>query len=306
MSITSCYLVRVCKAVAACIVVISVARSGATTAVDNAASHCYLVVDLSGGCSAARYPIGWLECEPNGGWGDEYKTTMLVLRRIGPGTFIMGEDKTNECHRVTLTRPYYMGVFEVTQRQWELVMGTRPSGFTEEYEKRPVENVSYDMIRGEKLGAEWPKGDDVDADSFLGILRSRTGLNFDLPTEAQWEYACSAGTEFEFSYGRFPDGRYMWYGDNSGEGTHEVGLKPSNKWGLFDMHGNVAEWCLNRNSPLWYGPDPRGFSVGSYRTTRGGNWFSNGKYCKKFTRGRAEPSGKTDLIGFRLMLGLGW
>lgn len=265
-------------------------------------SHRYLVVDLSEGCSASRFPVGWRDFDSHKGWGDEYKTTKLILRRVSPGTFIMGEEKTNKYHRVTLTKPFYIGVFEVTQRQWELVMGTRPSWFTNNYEKLPVESVSFDMIRGSVLGAKWPKVNDVDADSFLGVLRNRTGLDFDLPTEAQWEYACSAGTESVYSYGSVPDGRYMWYDANSERQPHEVGLKLPNRWKLYDMHGNVFEWCLNRNSPSWYGDDPRGFSVGSYRMVRGGHWGADERNCTTFSRSITEPYFGCMFTGFRLLL----
>ncbi len=149
----------------------------------------YLVVDMSEGQDAYRWPVSYLGNVPDGGWPDEYKTTKLLLRAIPPGTFVMGSPKwvelgrfsDEEQHRVTLTKPFYMGVFEVTQRQWELAMGNRPSYFTSDYAARPVEGVSYDDI----LGDGW---------SFLDVLRMKTGLEFDLPTEAQWEYACRAGT----------------------------------------------------------------------------------------------------------------
>ena len=267
-------------------------------------SHRYLVVDLSGGSSAVCFPVSWCDFDPHRGWGDEYKTTKLVLRRVPPGTFIMGEEKTNKYHRVTLTQSFFIGVFEVTQRQWELVVGTRPSYFNDDYEKRPVENVSFDMIRGKELGARWPKGDEVDVDSFLGVLRNRTGLDFDLPTEAQWEWACSAGTESKYSYGSVPDGRYMWYYGNAEQQTHEVGLKLPNRWKLYDMHGNVAEWCLNRNSPLWYGNDPRGFSVGTYRMQRGGAWAVDERLCTTFSRSCGESSDCRVITGFRVVLRL--
>lgn len=281
---------------------IQVCGGVASSNLNSILSHRYLVVDLSDGIFSERFPVRWLNHDPNDGWADEYKTTKIVLRRITPGSFVMGAEKTNMYHLVTLTKPFFIGVFEVTQRQWELVMGTRPSHFKDNYEKRPVESVSFDMIRGRDLGAKWPKGEDVDAYSFLGILRKRTGLKFDLPTEAQWEYACSAGADTEYSYGSDPDGRYMWFGDNSEGQTHEVGLKLPNKWNLFDMHGNVSEWCLNRNSPMFYGDDPRGLSVGSYRMKRGGDWFFDGEDCSTFRRGRGEPSDDSSLTGFRLIV----
>ena len=121
-----------------------------------------MVIDLSGGPSATSYPVSYLNGVPDGGWTDEYKTTKLVLRRIEPGTFTMGSP-TGEIGRyadretqreVTLTRAYYIGVFETTQRQWELVMGSSPSQYAGAL--RPVESVSYEMIRGDNIGAGWP------------------------------------------------------------------------------------------------------------------------------------------------------
>lgn len=117
----------------------------------------YCVIDLSAGSSAANYPITYLAEEPQGGFNvDEYKTTKLVLKRIKSGSFIMGDDQTDESHKVTLTLPFYMGVFEVTQKQWSLVMGSNPAKSYGVGDSYPVYNVSYDMIRGSSEGAKWP------------------------------------------------------------------------------------------------------------------------------------------------------
>ena len=143
----------------------------------------YMVVDLSAGSNATSYPVSYLAEPPKEGFNtDEYKTAKLVLRRIKSGSFKMGEDGGD----VTLTNPFYCGIFQVTQKQYMLVMGTNPSKYTGD--KRPVECVSYDMIRGKSNGALWPLCSAVDV-SFMGKLRARTGLDFDLPTEAQWEFA---------------------------------------------------------------------------------------------------------------------
>lgn len=150
----------------------------------------YCVIDLSDGANASSYPVSYLTDIPLGGWTDEYKTTKLVLRLIEPGSFLM-----RGSYDVTLTNPFYCGVFEVTQKQYELVTGSNPSmasyGKGSSY---PVHCVSYNMIRGSSNGAMWPSSSAVDSSSFTGQLQARTGIDFDLPTEAQWEYACRAGT----------------------------------------------------------------------------------------------------------------
>ena len=253
----------------------------------------YCVIDLAGGSSAASYPITYLNAEPSGGFNTtEYKTTKLVLKRVDPGKFKMGNSVD-----VTLTKAFYMGLYEVTQKQWVLVMGSNPSYGSGE--TKPVELVSYDMIRGSSEGAKWPATNSVDATSFLGKLRAKTGIDFDLPTEAQWEYTCRAGTTTTYSYGDSADGDYMWYLGNSPNSTHEVGTKKANPWGFYDMHGNVREWCLDWDGSLPGGEDPEGSSSGLYRMNRGGSWLHKASSCTSSYRSYNRPEFTSSGCGFR-------
>ena len=266
----------------------------------------YLVIDLSGGTSTLSYPVTYLDAEPSGGFNiDAYKTTKLVLRKISAGIFIMGDDQTNEFHRVMLSQPFYIGIFEVTQKQYQLVMGSNPSYY--KGNMRPVEQVSYDMIRGSSEGAKWPSFSAVDSDSFLGRLRARTGLEFDLPTEAQWEYACRAGTTSAYNnggsagndlklLGRYDGNRSDGKGGYSQHTT--VGSYQPNAWGLYDMHGNECEWCLDWYGTLAYGTDPKGASSGLKRVIRGGSW-NHGRTtdCTSHNRGALTSSVVNSLYG---------
>ena len=273
----------------------------------------YCVIDLSGGANASTYPVSYLADVPTGGWTDEYKTTKLVSRLIEPGSIPTRD--------AAITRPFYCGVFEVTQKQYELVTGSRPSHFNNAsyYATRPVETVSYNMIRGASSGSGWPGSSAVDVDSFLGKIRARTGLDLDLPTEAQWEYACRAETATDYNNGKNNTGstcanmnevgRY-WYngGQNysrdcgTSAGTAKVGSYQPNAWGLYDMHGNVAEWCLDWYGGSLSGNDPVGSSSGSYRVRRGGGWCSNADNCTSSFRNNYGPSYESsNRHGFRLV-----
>ena len=254
----------------------------------------YCVIDLSGGTNATSYPVTYLASPPSGGFNvDEYKTTKLVLKRMETGSFMMGSSQNVS---VTLTKPFFIGLFEVTQKQYQLVTGSNPSGFSGD--KRPVEQVSYSVIRG---SSGWPSSNAVGSSSFLGKMRTRTGLDFDLPTEAQWEYACRAGTTTTYSYGDSADGNFMWCSDNSSSQTHEVGTKQPNPLGFYDMHGNVWEFCLDwfANSP-GSGTDPKGSSSGNSRVVRGGSWFHDAYACSSSYRVGYTPSATKNFNGFRL------
>lgn len=265
----------------------------------------YCVIDLSNGSGAKSYPVLYFPNMPAEGWSDECKTTKLVLRRIEAGTFVMGSDQMNESHRVTLTKPFYMGVFEVTQKQWALVMGSwpgsSPSSSSGRGDAYPAYYVSYNDIRGSSSGARWPASSAVDTSSFLGRLRAKTGLNFDLPTEAQWEYACRAGTTTTYYWGDAMDGAYALYDDNSGSKTHPVGTKKPNAWGLYDMSGNVWEWCRDWYGTLAYGADPVGSASGSRRVSRGGSWGNISVCCTSSNRDYYAPSNRYYDNGFRLV-----
>ena len=249
----------------------------------------YMIVDLNSG------EVSYLSAAPAGGWGSTYKENKMAFRRIRAGSF-----READTRLVTLTKDFWMGVFEVTAKQFSAVGCTVPYGYYYASEGfHPVGHVSYNTIRGSTNGAKWPQSDSVDSSSFMGRLRSRTGLKFDLPTEAQWEYACRAGTTTKYNYGS--DGtdnlssycRYGCYEEYPGiDYTLIVGSKLPNGWGLYDMHGNAKEWCLD-----WYGglassavTDPKGPTSGTKRVVRGGGCFSSATECSSIYRSSNAPA----------------
>ena len=275
-----------------------------TVAYEEGSPMLYCIIDLSAGASASSYFVTYLAEPPPYGFNvDEYKTTKLVLRYIESGSF-----KMQETYNVTLTKPFYCGLFEVTQKQWELVMGNShwSSLVAGTGPRCPAYNVSYNEIRGTSSGARWPTSSEVDVSSFLGKLQTRTGLNLDLPTEAQWEYACRAGGPITYIYGTSA-ANYMWYINNSdkfgtGPCVHEVGTKWANSWGLYDMWGNAWEWCLD-----WMGDltsdviDPKGAASGSGRVLRGGSCNDEVDRCTSSCRASYYSSYSSHYVGFRLV-----
>jgi formylglycine-generating enzyme required for sulfatase activity len=218
---------------------------------------------------------------------------------IPAGSFTMGADKNFEDasddetpqHRVRISKPFYLGTYEVTQAQWTAVMGNNPSKY--KGRSNPVEQVSWDDIQ-----------------VFIQRLNQKEGhTRYRLPTEAEWEYAARAGTESTYSFGDDARelGKYAWYDENYRSGsTHPVGQKQPNAWGLYDMHGNVWEWVQD-----WYGDryysdspdtDPKGPSSGSYRVLRGGGWYFSAQYCRAAFRDFNSPDIRYYYVGFRLAL----
>jgi formylglycine-generating enzyme required for sulfatase activity len=214
----------------------------------------------------------------------------LEMVGIPPGTFQMGSnDFGNEkpIHTVELDG-FWMGKYEVTQRQYEGLMGTNPSDF--KGPNKPVEGVSWN-----------------DAMEFCRKLSQATGKQYTLPTEAQWEYACRAGSSGKYCFGDDESqlGDYAWYAKNSGSETHAVGGKRPNRWGLYDMHGNVWEWCADMYGS--YGSarerNPTGTATGVWQQAlllRGGSWFSYPIGVRSANRLRSDPTGTWASGGFRV------
>jgi formylglycine-generating enzyme required for sulfatase activity len=216
-------------------------------------------------------------------------TMKLVL--IRPGSFIMGSPDSEQGrgpdespqHEVVITKPFYMGVTEVTQAQYEAVMVTNPSKFRGP--TNPVDSVIW-----------------AEAVEFCRRLSKRTRKTFRLPTEAEWEYACRAGSKTRFSFGDSESalGYYAWFASNGGRMTKPVGQKKPNAWGLYDMHGNVWEWCMDWHGPYSSGSstDPQGAASGSLRVVRGGMW-GNGTIGYLRCACRGDPANRGDNNGFR-------
>ena len=257
-----------------------------------------------------NFPASWAS-----GWGEDqyglwmtfnYKGVRHLFRWCEPGTFLMGspedepERRDNETqHPVTLTRGFWIAETPVTQALWEIFMGDNPSHF--KGAELPVENVSWDEAQG-----------------FINKLNGmKPELQLCLPTEAQWEYACRAGTTTPFSFGENIttdqvnySGNYPYNNGKKGENrnqTVEVKSLPPNAWGLYQMHGNVWEWCQD-----WYETqyptqpitDPQGAASGTARVLRGGSWLSNGRASRSANRLHNDPAHRNDSVGFRLSLGL--
>ena len=225
----------------------------------------------------------------------------MELALVPAGEFIMGSPKTETGrakhegpqHEVTIGKAFYMGVCEVTQQQYASIMRKNPSKFLGR--ENPVDQVSWN-----------------EAVDFCRKLSQRVGKTVRLPTEAEWEYACRAGSKTRYCFGNSDRylGSYAWYGGSSGGKTHPVGKKRPNAWGLYDMHGNVWEWCGDWYAESYAGlktTDPQGPGSGKSRVLRGGTWYNSSQNCRSARRGSALPGsrGHRFSFGFRVALTAG-
>jgi formylglycine-generating enzyme required for sulfatase activity len=218
---------------------------------------------------------------------------------IPAGSFLMGSpDSTGQVddgekpqHEVRITKPFYLGKYEVTQEQWEAVMGENPSTF--KGTDNPVEQVSWE-----------------DCQEFLSRLREKLDTPWSscrLPTEAEWEYACRAGSTKKYTFGDEDAnlGDYAWFSRNAGSKTNPVGQKKPNAWGLYDMHGNVCEWCADRYGENYYSQspekDPTGPIFGSTHVLRGGSWTVDASSCRSAARDENSPASRGSSYGFRVV-----
>jgi formylglycine-generating enzyme required for sulfatase activity len=225
---------------------------------------------------------------------------------IPAGEFLMGSPESVSYvssdeklqHKVRITKPFYLGLYEVTQAEYDKVMGENPSDFSKggsvadrvsgkDTSGYPVEMVSWE-----------------DAVEFCKRLSAKEGKTYRLPSEAEWEYACRAGTTTKWYCGdnEAELGRVAWYGEHRGGTTHPVGAKEANAWGLFDMHGNVWEWCQDWHGPYSSGEaiDPTGPSDATFRVLRGGSWYDRAVLCRSAFRLRYAPGLRDFFVGFRV------
>ncbi|MDA1142653.1 MAG: formylglycine-generating enzyme family protein [Planctomycetota bacterium] len=249
-----------------------------------------------------------------------HQTTGMHLVLCPAGSFTMGSpanekdrDKDEAQHKVTLSKPFYLGKYEVTVGQFETFVKSK--GYKTEAETGDGGYVYADGEWQSKADASWKnpyfsQGADnpVVLASWNDAKKFCDWSGLSLPSEAQWEYACRAGTQSRFFSGEADDklGDFAWYSENSGVGkgqmTHPVGQKKPNGWGLYDMHGNVWEWCEDRygDYPSKTVVDPVGPTAGVDRVFRGGSWYYSAWYCRSAFRYRLRPGFRSDYLGFRL------
>jgi formylglycine-generating enzyme required for sulfatase activity len=291
----------------------------------------YMVVDCAGKSNVTYYVSA--DAVPGGVGADVYKTTKMVMRKI-PAKGVAwtmgapkGEDEDRDPtyevpHKVTLTEDYYIGIYPVTQGQYLSLAGSNPSAFKNRVDspKRPVENVSYYSLRGKGNGVCWAATNQSHrVGEVLLTMRNATGIKFDFPTDAQWEYACRAGVAAKYNNGTDDMDAVGWNSSNwendiawksdpmcKSNETHTVGLLQPNRWGLYDMHGNVCEWVLD-----WHGAlnstasvtDPAGanYAGDDYHFIRGGSWYDPAHKCRSAAHAGYGAFWTRSRIGFRLV-----
>ena len=279
----------------------------------------YMVVSLDMSSNVTYYTSA--EAVPGGVKDIRYKTTHLLMRKIPARGVVwqMGSPENEDTNReadyetmrnVTFSEDYYMGVYELTQGQFMRINGSYwTCGYGgEDKDVHPQERVGRDTFRGAGGTYRWPQdGHAVDPAKRIAKLRKKTGIMFDLPTSAQWEYACRAGRSGK--WGTDTLGKGGWYLDNGGSKTHEVGLKDPNDWGLYDVHGNVGEITLDVYGKISSagsaivtnptGPD----EPGEKHVVRGGSYAEQAWECRAARQRGLDESGSAsykDYIGFRI------
>ena len=290
----------------------------------------YMIVDLSRGKDSAYWPVQYTACKPDTN-SPAFYATELWLRRVPAGTFAMGYDNgnstVNDCepvHSVTLSHDFYCGVVPVTRAQHAIIKGAWPNGEDASMGRYPVSMVQYNSIRGQN----WPNNNKTQSGQVVTLLRNKTKLQFDLPTEAQWEYACRAGhSGSELNDGTSYEGTDKniragvgyydlgWGQSNSGYSSSNqdnhwqpVALKNPSDWDFYDFYGNVLEWCRD-----WYEAysnvdqtDPPGASSGSHRVSRGGSFRLNASTLNSFYRRHSDntnkPNEANNQTGYRLVV----
>ncbi len=272
-------------------------REGETAMVSGALEKSAPVASASGGVGGGSSASGGAAASVGGTLEFNVKGVRFVMVPVQGGTFTMGatpeqgSDAASDekpAHKVTLSS-YYIGQTEVTQELWTAVMGSNPSYHKGNGSNLPVEQVSWN-----------------DCQTFITKLNAITGRRFRLPTEAEWEYAARGGNKSKgYKYSGGNDiGSVAWYCDNSDRKTHTVATKAANELGIYDMSGNVYEWCQD-----WYGDyssvaqtNPTGATSGSYRVYRGGSWGNSAGFCRSSFRNYCEPSISIIFLGLRLVL----
>ena len=233
---------------------------------------------------------------------EEKKKTQLEYNPLADMEFVKiptGSFKREDGVIIHITKSFYLGKYEVTQKQWKKIMINNPSNFQGEIcklpegcENNPVERVSW-----------------ADVESYIAKLNEKAEngkkkYRFRLPTEAEWEYAARAGTNTNYYWGDTANKEYAWWSENADSITHAVGTKKPNAFGLYDMSGNVWEWCsdwkadYNQKETI----DPIGPITGTYRVIRGGSWYFSSDYLRSSFRYYSSPNSRSDVIGFRLLL----